>query len=698
MTFLADSGKVALITGEYEDFHLQLGNILQDPHIDSVFILKPDGRVAASNRADSVGGSVPEPRGRPHLDSRRQDITANDLNIGTVVAWFSNAGLVASIDAARRRGIQIAIAGMIGIAIVGLFIGFALSRRLEKLAAAADQYVVGGLSVEVDAQGRDETARLARSFRTMAARIQDHVVKLGTELERTALGQKALADSEARYRGLFEGAWLGIQITLLDGTRLLANQALVGLLGYCSVEELMKLPRRGLIAPYDRNRFVTGKMMLEAETALPHNYEIDLVRKDRSTFPAQVIWRNLEWQGQPAIERIFIDISERKRAQEALTEREEHSRLLLNTINDGLFGLDLHGNFTFCNPAGLRLLGFEESSELIGRNMHALTHHSYADGSPYQESGCRVHQAFLEGRQIEADDEIFWRPDGTQFPVAFRSLPARKDGRIVGAVVTFCDLTKRHEDQKILHEHDQTIRDLQTELARASRISAMGEVSSVIAYELHQPLTAIRNTASAAQRHLANASGDTTDLLGEMLPLIAAQADRAGRVIKGIRELFEGGRRDRTEETLNVIIDEACDLAAREFEPDGVFIERQFSSNLPTVSVDKIQIQQVVYNLLRNAVEAVRDTPERSVIVTTSMPDDRTIEVSVQDSGPGVPAGKAATIFDPFVTTKDKGMGMGLHTCRTIVEAHAGRIWADEPDGNGARFRFAIPAAAIRTG
>ena len=226
----------------------------------------------------------------------------------------------------------------------------------------------------------------------------------------------------------------------------------------------------------------------------------------------------------------------------------------------------------------------------------------------------------------------------------------------------------------------------------------MGEVSSVIAYELHQPLTAIRNTASAAQRHLANASGDTTDLLGEMLPLIAAQADRAGRVIKGIRELFEGGRRDRTEETLNVIIDEACDLAAREFEPDGVFIERQFSSNLPTVSVDKIQIQQVVYNLLRNAVEAVRDTPERSVIVTTSMPDDRTIEVSVQDSGPGVPAGKAATIFDPFVTTKDKGMGMGLHTCRTIVEAHAGRIWADEPDGNGARFRFAIPAAAIRTG
>ena len=235
MTFLADSGKVALITGEYEDFHLQLGNILQDPHIDSVFILKPDGRVAASNRADSVGGSVPEPRGRPHLDSRRQDITANDLNIGTVVAWFSNAGLVASIDAARRRGIQIAIAGMIGIAIVGLFIGFALSRRLEKLAAAADQYVVGGLSVEVDAQGRDETARLARSFRTMAARIQDHVVKLGTELERTALGQKALADSEARYRGLFEGAWLGIQITLLDGTRLLANQALVGLLGYCSV-------------------------------------------------------------------------------------------------------------------------------------------------------------------------------------------------------------------------------------------------------------------------------------------------------------------------------------------------------------------------------------------------------------------------------------------------------------------------------
>ena len=234
-------------------------------------------------------------------------------------------------------------------------------------------------------------------------------------------------------------------------------------------------------------------------------------------------------------------------------------------------------------------------------------------------------------------------------------------------------------------------RELQAELVHVSRLNAVGQYGSMLAHEVNQPLTAARNFLAVAQRMLraeALEPGRVADAVDRTL----TQVDRATDIIRHLRQFVSRSGPDRSREPVAAVISEA--IAVSGLESKGARIVQQIASDLPLASIGKIQIQQVLVNLMRNSLEAMVVSERKDLTIVARRLDRSMIQISVKDTGPGLPNEVAAKLFQPFVTTKEGGMGVGLSICRTIVEAHGGRIWAEQGLSDGAVFHFTVPAAA----
>ncbi len=236
------------------------------------------------------------------------------------------------------------------------------------------------------------------------------------------------------------------------------------------------------------------------------------------------------------------------------------------------------------------------------------------------------------------------------------------------------------------------LRQLQTELQNAARESAMGQLSSAIAHELNQPLTSIMVYADAARNALKRQNGQSSGPVGDTLRQISGDAERATGIIRGLRELVDEGEVSRHPEDVNAVVMEAAELALSEPMSRDVAFISDLAEGLPPAMVNRIQIQQVVVNLIRNAVQAMDGAPVRRISLATAATPDGAIEVAVGDTGSGLDDELKERLFEPFVTTKSKGLGLGLAICRSIVEAHDGHLWATDAPGGGTEFRFTVPA------
>jgi two-component system sensor kinase FixL len=226
-----------------------------------------------------------------------------------------------------------------------------------------------------------------------------------------------------------------------------------------------------------------------------------------------------------------------------------------------------------------------------------------------------------------------------------------------------------------------------------SRFTALGEMASTLAHEINQPLTAISNYLKGCRRLLEQSADPNAGLLRQGVTQAAEQALRAGQVIRHLREFVARGESERRVENLPKLIQEASALALVGAKEKGVRVTYRFEPGADLVIADRIQIQQVLLNLIRNAIEAMQDAPRRElVIATATRGEDGLIEVSVSDTGTGLAPEVARQLFQPFVTTKKHGMGVGLSICRTIVEAHGGRIAANSEPGRGTTFSFTLRA------
>ena len=297
-------------------------------------------------------------------------------------------------------------------------------------------------------------------------------------------------------------------------------------------------------------------------------------------------------------------------------------------------------------------------------------------------------------RRLKAGDEMgpieyrIQRPDGDLRTVAAEGAPIRDtSGAVVVIAGTLQDITERRASEARL-------RDLRAELFHVARQSAMGQMGSALAHELNQPLTAILNYVSVARRLLDIGDANQKAKLPEILDKASAQAERAGQIIRHLREFVSKGKTERQVEPMPAVIEEASALVMAGAAHQRVTLFLALDPAAAEAVIDRIQIQQVLVNLMRNACEAMAACECRELTVSTALLAEGFIEIGVADTGPGLPPEVAAHLFSPFVTTKSTGMGVGLSICQSIVAAHGGRIWTESNPGGGTAFRFTLPAGS----
>jgi two-component system sensor kinase FixL len=408
------------------------------------------------------------------------------------------------------------------------------------------------------------------------------------------------------------------------------------------------------------------------------------LRRDGSSFIAHVTLTPLRDEAGELVgyAKVSRDITEHRAAEDALRAREAHLRSILETVPDAMVVIDEAGRIQSFSAAAERLFGYE-NTEVLGQNVSILMpepyrtqHDSYM--ARYMTTGER--RIIGIGRVV-----VGQRKDESTFPMELAVGEMRSDNRryFTGFVR---DLTERQKTETRLQE-------LQSELVHMSRFTALGEMASTLAHEINQPLTAIANYLKGSRRILERMEGEQVPLLRDAVNQAAEQALRAGQVIRHLREFVSRGESERHIESLPKLVQEASALALVGAKEKGVRVSFRLDPDAPLVLADRIQIQQVLLNLIRNAIEAMQDGPRRELVVsTTALPQDGLVEVCVKDTGTGLAPEVAAQLFQPFVTTKKHGMGVGLSICRTIVESHGGKIWAESKPDEGTTFRFTLRA------
>jgi two-component system, LuxR family, sensor kinase FixL len=408
------------------------------------------------------------------------------------------------------------------------------------------------------------------------------------------------------------------------------------------------------------------------------------LRKDGSEFLASVTITALHDDAGAlrGFGKVIRDITDEKAAETALEQREEHLRSILATVPDAMIVIDESGIVTSYSATAAHLFGYAQE-DVIGANVSMLM-----PGAERER-----HDSYLSNYLMTGNAHIIGssrlvtglRKNGETFPIELAVGEALSGGqRIFTGFIR--DLTERQRTALRVQE-------LQSELIHFSRLSAMGTMASTLAHELNQPLTAIANYLETTRDMLVESDPETLALVRDALDDAAQQSLRAGQIVRRLRDFVARGDIEQHPEPLAALVREATTLGLIGAHEAGVAVTMEFHSEADSVLVDRVQIQQVTVNLLRNAIHAMRETMTRALLITTAPEAEGFIEVTIADTGIGIAADMRDRLFQAFATTKEDGMGLGLSICRTIVEAHGGRIWATAGASGGTAFHFTLRRA-----
>jgi two-component system sensor histidine kinase/response regulator len=379
------------------------------------------------------------------------------------------------------------------------------------------------------------------------------------------------------------------------------------------------------------------------------------------------------------------EVADRQRAQEALRESEGRIRLLLDSTAEAIFGIDRDGKFSFCNPATLRMLGYENGQALLGRDAHKVMHHSHADGTHYPIEECPIVESRLQGHGIHSDSDVFWRSDGASFPVEYWAYPIRKEGEVVGAVITFLDITARKRAQAAL---------LEAKEAAEAGSRAKSEFLANMSHEIRTPMNGIIGMTELAL---------DTSLTAEQrdyLNLVKSSADSLLHIINDILDFskIEAGKLEleKTEFGIRQLFADTLKTLAMRADKKNTETTMRVSPDIPErVIGDPTRLRQLLVNLVGNS---IKFTDAGCITVNAEREPGGDAEVglhiSVSDTGIGIPPDKQRIIFEPFsqadgsMTRRFGGTGLGLTISRQLVEMMGGRMWLDSEVGKGSTFHF----------
>lgn len=467
-----------------------------------------------------------------------------------------------------------------------------------------------------------------------------------------------------------------------DGTIIVWTSGVEQLYGWTRAEAVGRLWHELL-----RTKFPRPLAEIEAELLARGEWQGELHNRRRDGTEVVVASRwalRRRADGEPlAVAASFNDITGLRAAEAEL----RHSRDLLASVVSGsadpIFAKDAEGRYVILNRPAAAVLGTTVEAALGRRAADILTPADVAAAEA-------LDREVMETGETRAMEHDIPAPDGERRHFLATKAPWRDaQGRTLGVVGVLREVTLRRRAEA-------QVQRLQTELMHVSRLSAMGAMATALAHELNQPLTAAANFANAARRLLAGDVSTGAARIEDARQAMAEAADeavRAGRIVRHLRELATRGDGKKRLRGINALVEAAATLALAGAREQGVAARFDLAPQTPQVLVDRVQIQQVVVNLVRNAVEAVLDVPRREVVVATAVFAAETVEVSVADTGPGLAEEVAERLFEPFVTTKHQGMGVGLSICRSIVEDHGGRLTAEANPGGGTVFRFVLPQA-----
>jgi PAS domain S-box-containing protein len=491
-----------------------------------------------------------------------------------------------------------------------------------------------------------------------------------------------LGEREARIRRLVDSNIIGIMIGDSRGQIIEANEAYLSLLGYGREDLVSDRIRWTKLTPADWAAADQHAMVQLRTTGTCKPYEKEYFRKDGSRVPVLVGGAFFERRRDEGVVFV-IDMTERKRAEDALRESEERFRDYAETASDWLWETDPDHRLT-------RISEHVDVAGIAPSRMPGLTRWDIASDVESEPEKWRLHREILEIHQ-PFRDFVYSTSSESGSPVYVRASGKPVfdvKGNFLGYRGTGADITAI-----IRADHaEEALRKAQMELAHVARVTTLGELAASIAHEVNQPLTAVVANAEAGLRWLDRETPNL-DAARRSVEWIIGDGNRASEVIRRVRALAQKTDLEKVPLDVNELLSEVVALVRGELISQQVSVRTEFASALPEILGDRVQLQQVIINLVMNGIEAMRSVTDwpRELVIRSGQDETSQVFVSVTDCGVGISAENADRLFNPFFTTKSGGMGMGLSICRSIMDAHGGRLWATSNVPRGATVQFALP-------
>ncbi|HET9374206.1 MAG TPA: PAS domain S-box protein, partial [Chthoniobacterales bacterium] len=513
--------------------------------------------------------------------------------------------------------------------------------------------------------------------------------------------EEALRASEERWRELFENSSAGIALITPDGRFVAANSALQRMLGYTEEE----LQRRTVVeVSHEEDRAATEEILAESGEGQRRSYRIEkrYRRKDDN-----VIWADVSSTLVPAtgsapafFAAVIVDITERKRAEEELRRREAYLTQGERIGHTGSWGWHVGTGLVYWSKEHFRIFGYDPETTMPSYSLFMERIHP-EDRFSFEEV---LNRAVRDKSDFEYDYRIVLPDRSIKFLRSVSQALINPSGELE-LIGTVMDITERKRAEEAVSK-------AQAELAHVTRVTTVGELTASIAHEISQPLAAVVSNANAGLRWLSRDSPNLAEAC-EAIRRIVRDGNRAGDVISRMRALFKKASTAKEPLDINEVIEEVLTLTQNEVQRNRVSLRTQFANDLPLVMGDRIQLQQVLLNLLINAIQAMsgvgetqrelRVSSEKVTGISSESEEDPLedkaladaewshVLIAVRDSGPGLDPKGLDRLFAPFYTTKPQGLGMGLAISRSIIEAHGGRLWATANAFQGAAFQFTLP-------
>ncbi|MBL0408136.1 PAS domain S-box protein [Microvirga aerilata] len=520
----------------------------------------------------------------------------------------------------------------------------------------------------------------------------DALLSISRDITGVQHAEESLRQSEERLRLAIETTGLGIwDVNLVTSERELTAEAqeLFGFAPDTTITQELILER---IHPDDRESVVQDFYSTDRAHSLTFTNTFRIIRADTGEERwISSLGHTLVDKDDRPTRRLGIaqDVTHHITAEEALRASQDgllrqtaHLQSILSTVPDAMIVSDEKGIIRSFSATAVKMFGYQPE-EIIGTSVKYLMPLPYRD----KHDGIMHHYRQAGERPLTESGRVAvaQRKDGSTFPMEVHLGEMESGGeRYFTAFIR--DLTDRQYTEKRMQE-------LQTELAYMSRLTAMGEMGSTLAHEVNQPLTAITGYLKGCGMILDRMDGEHVPMLRHGIEEATEEAHRAGEVIRQLRTFVARGETDQEIEDLRKLIEEASALALVGAKDKGVKVEFDLPHESPKVLVSRVQIQQVLLNLVRNAMEAMQEVEQRDLTIKAEMADTgTTVQLSVKDTGTGIAPTIIEKLFTPFTTTKKTGMGVGLSICRTIIEAHGGKIWAESAPREGTAFHFTLKA------